>query len=271
MAGRRVHLFSARIQRRLDLRTTAKLINTCQREIVVDVISARHHIGEPEVDALAYTRETLFSHFPQRVLGEVYVGVTVAPIDGNFYTITQDVHSIVITLHQTQEVSAEAGRTKEEYVAQTLITELLWLQYRQASGESDFEKLYHMQTRACIFDLVLQKSDKVYKLRNGHICQQCAAKLDKANVGSGVVSATTSVLARVQKPSLPRSLTLGLQRPLFSFVLGTLLGGLVINLFSTVLIGQARDAIVPFIVLLVLVVGLVGWNYVQLRKSSATE
>ena len=269
MTGQRVHLFQLGYSGDLDLRATAKLINSCQRVVSVDLLDARYAIGEPDVDALAYTRQRLFAGFPQRTAGEVYVGVTVAPIDGNFYTITQGVDSIVITLHQTQQVSEEAGRTKEEYVAQTLVTELLWLQYRQATGIVDFETLYHKQTRACIFDLVLQKSDKTYKLRSGHICPSCTSKLEQANVGSSLVSAVTSVLARVRRPSLPRSLTLGLQRPLFSFVLGTLLGGLVINLLSTVLIGQARAAIVPFVVLLVLAAGLIGWNYLRLRRPAA--
>jgi hypothetical protein len=269
MGSQRVHLFSLGYCGDLDLPAVAKLINGCQRVISVDLLDARYSIGQPDVDALAYTRQTLFKAFPLRIPGEVHAGVTVAPIDGNFYTVTQDTDSIVITLHQTQEVCEQAGRTKEEYVAQTLVTELLWLQYRQATRITDFEQLYHLQTQACIFDLVLQKPDKVYKLRSGHICTQCAAKLALANVGSSYQAAVASVLGRVQKPSLVRSLTLGLQRPLFSFVLGTLLGGLVINLFSTVLTGQARDVIVPFAVLLALAAGLVGWNYLRLRRPAS--
>ncbi|HST47576.1 hypothetical protein [Jatrophihabitans sp.] len=268
MTSQYVHLFSLGYSGDLDLRAVAKLINGCQQVISVDLLDTRHSIGKPDVNDLAYSRETLFHAFPKRIPGHVHVGVTVAPIDGNFYTVTQGTDSVVITLHQTQEVSEQAGRTKEEYVAQTLVTELLWLQYRRATGIDDFEQLYHLQTQACIFDLVLQKTDKVYKLRSGHICTSCAAKLAHANVGASYQAAVTSVLARVQKPSLVRSLTLGLQRPLFSFVLGTLLGGLVINLFSTLLIGQARDVIVPFAVLLVLTVGLVGWNYLRLRRPA---
>jgi len=267
MAGHRVHLFELGYSADLDLKAICKLVNSCQQEISVDVLDGRHHIGEPDVNALAYTRQTLFARFPPRVAGEAYAGVTVAPIDGNFYTVTQGVDSIVITLHRTQKVSDEAGRTKEEYVAQTLVTELLWLQYKQATDDPDFEKFFHKQTRGCVFDLVLDKDEKVHKLRRGHICKQCADKLDQANVPASLVSAATSVLSRVQKPSLSRSLTLGLQRPLFSFVLGTLLGGLVINLLSSVLMGQARDAIAPFLVLLVLTAALIGWNYLRLRRT----
>ncbi len=38
---------------------------------------------------------------------------------------------------------------------------------------------------------------------------------------------------------------------------------------STVLIGQARDVVVPFAVLLVLTAGLVGWNYLRMRRPAA--
>lgn len=269
MTSQRVHLFTLGYSGDLDLRAVAKLINGCQRTIVVDLIDARPAIGEPDVDALAYTREKLFQAFPPPIAGEVHAGVTIAPIDGNFYTITKDTHAVVITLHQTQQVSEQAGRTKEEYVAQTLVTELLWLQYRQASGVTDFEELYHKNTDGCIFDLVLEKPDKVYKLRSGRICTSCAAKLAQANVGAGYQAAVSSVLSRVRKPSLVRSLSLGLQRPLFSFVLGTLLGGLVINLFSALLLGQVSDVLAPFTALLALAVGLVGWNYLRLRRPAS--
>ncbi|MEO7263046.1 MAG: hypothetical protein ABI047_17595 [Jatrophihabitantaceae bacterium] len=201
MASQRAHLFELGYSGDIDLMATSKLINSCQQEISVDVLDGRRDIGQPDVDARAYPRETLFEHFPPRAEGEVYVGVTVAPIEGNSYTMTQDSDCVVITLHRTQVVAAEAGRTKEEYLAQTLVTELLWLQYEQATGDPDFGKLFHKRTRACIFNLVLDKSEKVHKLRRGHICKQCAGKLDQANVASDLVSAVTKVLARVQKPA----------------------------------------------------------------------
>jgi hypothetical protein len=199
MASQHVNLFELGYSGNFDLRATSKLINSCQQEISVDVLDGRCDIGKPDVGAFAYPRQTLFEHFPPRVDGEVYVGVTVAPIEGNSYTITQDTDCVVITLHRTQAVAAEAGRTREEYVAQTLVTELLWLEYERATGDSDFGKLFHKRTRACIFDLVLDKSEKVHKLRRGRICKQCADKLEQANVDSGLVSAVTNVLAQVQK------------------------------------------------------------------------
>ena len=212
MASQCVHVFELGYSADIDLVASSKLINSCQQEIWVDVLVGRHHIGDPDVHARAYPKETLFKHFPARVPGEVYVGVTVAPIEGNLSTVTRDVDSIVLTLHRTQAVSAEAGRTKEEYVAQTLVTEWLWLQYRQATGDPDFGKLFHRRGRDCIFNLVLDKSEKVHKLRRGHICKQCADKLDRANVPASRVSAVRSVLSRVQEPSPPRPLTLMLQR-----------------------------------------------------------
>ncbi|MDQ1721320.1 MAG: hypothetical protein QOI26_1054 [Pseudonocardiales bacterium] len=201
MASKRVHVFELGYSADIDLKAASTLINSCQQEVWVDVLDGRHHIGDPDVHALAYPKETLFEQFPARAPGEVYVGVTVAPIEGDFSTVTQGVDSIVITLHRAQTVSAEAGRTKEEYVAQTLVTEWLWLQYRQATGDPDFGKLFHRRTRACIFNLVLDKSEKVHKLRRGHICKQCADKLDKANVASSLVSAVMKVLEGVQKPA----------------------------------------------------------------------
>lgn len=274
-AGQRVHLFELGYSGDLDLKATAILINSCQREISVNVIAARRSIGEPDIDTFAYRSETLFSHFPEREPGEVYVGVTLAPLQGNYYTLSglythwEDDSMVIITLHESQEVSEKAGRTKEEYVAQTLVTELLVRQYRRKQPE---ERLHHESTKGCIFDFTRHKPDKEHQLRSGSICEACAVVLDRADVSSSLVSAVTSVLARIQKPSLSRSLTLGLQRPLFSFLLGTVLGGLVINLFSAILTGQARDAILPLIVLLVLVAGLIGWNYVRLRmRSPRTE
>jgi hypothetical protein len=194
MAGHRVHMFELGYCAGIDLAATARLVNSGQQEIQIEVLAGRYPIGEPDVNARAYPKAALFQHFPRPVPGEVSVGVTVAPIEGNLSTLTQGVDSIAISLHGNQLVSAQAGRSLEEFLAQTLVTEWLWLQYRQATGDPDFRKLFHTGGRACAFHLVLDTSEKVHKLRHGHICERCAGTLDRAGVPRGLVSAVTTVL-----------------------------------------------------------------------------
>jgi cobalamin biosynthesis protein CobD/CbiB len=93
------------------------------------------------------------------------------------------------------------------------------------SGPS-WHDLAHIEVRGCLFDFVSSKPDKVNKLRRGHIDQQCRDKLITTGVESDLLTAVEKVLRRIQVPTLAQSFADGLKRPVFSFVLGGLAGGM---------------------------------------------
>jgi hypothetical protein len=270
----KVYLFRLGYVGGVDFRRIANLVNRSQNVIEVTVGDAVPNIGDPDLYDIAYSRTHLCNLFPSIPGMDLRVGVTMAPLEGNFYTLTHDIDMIIITLFQTDEVSERAGRTMEEYIAQTMATELLWLQYKAQKPGSHFSDLFHQDTRGCIFDFVTAKPEKVHKLRSGRIDPMCQGKLVEANVPGSVVRAVGQIIERIQKPSLLESLAQGLQRPLFSLVFGSLVGGLAINTLSSLALGDF-DSISDYYVvgfLVLLIVGLAIGNYIRtLRNSSRLD
>jgi hypothetical protein len=98
----------------------------------------------------------------------------------------------------------------------------------------------------------------------------CKGKLVEANVPESLVNQAERVLNRIRTPTFLKSLEKGLQKPLFSFLLGGLLFGLVINVLSSLALGDfdsPSDYYVVAILLLLMFLLILG-NYLQMRMSS---
>jgi len=254
----------------VDLYRVARLVNAPQNIIRLIVGDAVRNIGEPNLGGIIYSKAQLFNLFPVVDIKAIRVGITIAPLEGNFYTHTQSTNAILISLFQTDELCEKAKRTKEEYIAQTALTELLWLQYKSRKSNSHFSDLFHQDTRGCIFDFVAHKPDKIHKLKIGQIDPICKGKLVEANVPESVVTAVERIIKRIQRPSFIGSLIQGLSKPLFSFVFGGVFIGLIINTLSSLALGEFDSIRDYFIVgfLFLLAIALAVGNYIWMLVLS---
>jgi len=185
--------------------------------------------GEPDIGMNSYSRPRLFELFPQRAGQESLVGVTDAAIEGNLFSMTQLPGSIVLSLHETEDILNRANRSAEQYVAQSALSEFLQIRYMLTPASPSWEVLMHNEVRGCLFDYVPYKPDKVKKLRRGHIDQQCHDKLITAGIDRDLLAAAEKILHRIRIPTLAQSFADGLNQPVFSFILGALAGGMLIN------------------------------------------
>ena len=254
----------------VDMSRVVRLVNVSPTNIHLTIGDPVPNIGEPDIYGFVYSKDSLFRVFPVTGNGVVKVGINLAPVEGNFYTHTNGHDSIIITLYQTEEICEKAGRTREEYIAQTIVTEILWFQYKTRKPDSDYNDLFHQDTRGCIFDFVLHKPDKVHKLRTGQIDSMCKGKLVAANVPESVVKATEKILAGIRRLTFFGSLARSMQNPLFSFVFGGLLFGLIINTISSWALGEFDSSSDYYVVgiLFFLVLALAVGNYIWWIISS---
>ncbi len=257
----------------VDLNQVARLVNITPNIVHLTAGDSVPNIGEPNLYGFGYSRAHLFGLFPPADKGVIRVGITIAPVEDNFYTLTHGLDSIVVTLFQVEEICDKARRTKEEYIAQTIVTEVLWLQYKAQKSNSHFTDLFHQDTRGCIFDFVAYKPDKVHKLRSGRIDPMCKGKLVEANVPESIVRTVEQIIARIHRPTFFRSLAIGLQSPLFSLVFGGLLFGLIINLVSSLIVGEFGPASAYYIIaiLVFLTLSLAVGNYIRMIVSASKK
>jgi len=254
----------------VDMSRVTRLVNVSPTTIRLTIGDPVPNIGEPDIYGFAYSKDSLLRLFPAMDGGVIKVGVSLAPIEGNFYTHTNGHDSIIITLYQTEEICEKAGRTREEYIAQTIVTEFLWFQYKVRKPGSHYSDLFHQDTRGCIFDFVAHKPDKVHKLKTGNIDPMCKGKLVAANVPESVVKAIEKILAGIRRPTFFGSLARSMKNPLFSFVFGGLLFGLIINTTSSLALGEFDSSSDYYVVgiLLFLVLAFAVGNYIWWIVSS---
>jgi hypothetical protein len=229
----KIYLFKLGYVYDLDLRKVARLVNLSPSVIQVLVGDPVRSIGAPDIVDLAYSDEHLFRLFPA-VNDSIKIGVITASIQNNYFSRTNGNDSVVVSLYQSDGICQQAGKTKEDYLAQSIVTRVLWFLYRE---HSPAEELYHDDVRGCIFDLCINKKDKIYKLKMGVIDPMCRGKLIEANVPERFIRAVESILTRIRRPSFFDVFRYSLQKPLFSFIFGGLLFGLIINLVSSLILG----------------------------------
>jgi hypothetical protein len=257
----------------VDLNRVARLVNISPNIIHLAINDPIPNIGEPNIYGFAYGSDSLFGFFPVTDRNIIKVGINLAPLEGNFYTRTTGLDSILITLFQVEEICEKAERTKEEYIAQTIVTEALWLQYKAHKPGSHHSDLFHQDTRGCIFDFVGHKPDKVHKLKTGQIDPMCKGKLVAANVPESIVKATEKILMGIRRPTFFGSFARSMQNPLFSFVFGGLLFGMIINAISSMALGEFDSLNDYYIVVLLLffVLAMAVGNYVWCIISNSRK
>lgn len=257
-----VVIFELGFAGQVNLDKVCRIVNRAQREIRLQRGDRMENIGEPDIGDVAYSRDRLFARFDAYRSADLLVGVLQAPMEDNFYTHTQGEGWVALSLYQTKDICVESARSAEEYVAHTVVTELLWLQYRKRVPGAHYLDLFHMDTCGCIFDFVLMKMDKVHKLRAPCIDVRCRNKLREANVPERLTDAVESVLNAINMPSMRKSFMVSLHRPGFSFVLGGVIGGMCVNLLTDVIAGGAGSRTfyaLLFMALLAVVVIVANW------------
>ncbi len=267
-----IRLFELGYAGDIDLAGVCRLVNRAQRVIRAEVGDRVESIGEPDIGVYGYSRRRLFALFPQCTGQGLLVGVTHAPIEDNLFSMTHLPESIVLSLHETEGIRNRASRSAEQYVAQSALSEFLQIRYMLTPSAPSWDDLVHTEVRGCLFDFVPFKPDKVNKLRRGHIDQQCRDKLITAGVDSDLLTAVEKVLRRIQVPTLAQSFADGLQRPVFSFLLGGLAGGMLINLVSSAITGSLNKRVVyAASVVAGLITLLVVGNWLRARHAMRTE
>jgi hypothetical protein len=218
----------------VDLNKVAQVMNVSSKTLHVSVGDPTRNIGSPDIGDVAYS-DRIFRIFPKVQDGTIRVGIISMPIMNNYFSRVNGSNSILISLHQSDELCQKSGKTKEAYIAQGILARVLGLMYLDSFPKQD---LYHDDTRGCIFDFCARKTEKVHKLRENMIDPICSGKLIEANVPESVLKTADKILQRLRKPSFMDILQDSFQKPLFSFIVGGLLVGVIVNASSSLILGE---------------------------------
>jgi hypothetical protein len=211
-----------------------KLLNRFPGQFSVSSADKISSIGDPDIYELAYSDQRLIKLFPKSDQKTIRYGIILSPIEGNYYSRTISYDTQVLSLYQVEEICKIADRSIEEYIVQTILTDILSLKYFAFSGHY----IFHRETRGCIFDFSRNKQDKVHKLQKLTIDPTCRKVLSKSNIPEQFVEAIKNSLQRIKKPTFFDTFRKSLRNPVFSFFYGGLCIGVLINIVSSLALGE---------------------------------
>jgi len=254
-----------------DLDKIISSLNKVSKSFEISIGSPVRNIGNADLYGFGYSFERLFSLFPKQNADTIQIGITTVPIENNYYGYYEEgTKKMVGTLFEMDEVCERAFTTREGYVSQAILTAILWNQYSENRPNSDNTDLFHDDVRGCLFDFCGNKLDLATGLRAKRIDPICRGKLIEANVSENIVDEVEEVLNKMRTPSFLQSIEEGMKSPFFSFLLGGLVLGLLINVTSSLLLGDFNSstdyyaiAILPAIALILVIA-----NYVRILRRS---
>lgn len=196
-------------------------------------------IGDPDLYGIAYSDEAILSLVDQyRDQFDVCAILTAVPLEDNFFTRTVDLHTIIATSFQADELLDKSGRSLPEYYALAICQELVSFAFQRASG-LHWSELYHRETRGCLFDFAGNKPDKIAKLKRLDICPQTIGLLAQHNVNDRTVTFVKTVLRRIRRPSVRKSVFTSITSPALGFVYGGVVIGFVVNVLSSLVLNTS--------------------------------
>jgi len=275
------------LQQEIDIKSLIARLKVQDRHKFVKRDPIRS-LGDPDLDNDRYTCDKLFGYLPRPAGFDYCIGITAArPETTSFSYVDYAGAKILITLHGTQDVCENTGRSLEDFLLMSIGAGILYIQYlrnlvqykgvtpdevaRIASSCGGHDRdLYHTEAKACIFNASNNREKLGFALKTCQICDSCRGKLEDHNVPESSLRAVERILANIRKPTFRKSFVSLLQDPVLSFIFGLLVGGLLVELISNFIVTAFPYSEVIFLIAfsalaVLLVVGKYIWDLFKAR------
>ena len=175
--------------------------------------------------------EGILKHNPQC---DLTVGIIDQPIEGNYYMHRLDDHTAVVSLHEIKDILLLENIPIENFILRC-IYEMVVFFYEGAGAIGDkVYKLPHHETRGCLFDMNVFKSDIVFSSIRPTICSACEARLNTKPLPPKFIQTIKSEIKRLDKTLYYRMTDFTKSHPLLSILI-TAIFAVILNLIANVI------------------------------------
>jgi hypothetical protein len=132
------------------------------------------HFGDGYLFPNTKLREIL-KHDP---VYDLSVGIIDQPIEDNFYMHRLDAHTAVVSLHEIKDILRLENIPAENFILRCIYEMVVF--FHEGGGAVD-DRVYllpHHETRGCLFDMNVFKSDIVFSAVRPTICAACESRLN---------------------------------------------------------------------------------------------
>lgn len=216
-----------------NLDKLCKWLNRVQNHFIFEKVTEIVDLGEPDMEGYGYSDSRIEKLVNPHIGSYDFVAIlTSVPIEGNYFSRTLYRRFIILTYHQSEELLVASKRTHEEYAALGIAMELTSFEFQRVTCKG-WRDLFHQDPRGCLFDFAGVKSQKLFKLKNCHICDPCRGKLFSANIDQRVLSSVVHIVDSVVRPNFGKALSSCIKQPGLGFIYGGVIISTAVNLFSS--------------------------------------
>lgn len=172
---------------------------------------------------------------PRRIVGNVLLVLTDAPLEGNYYMRRLSGNRVCISFFQVRDILARDNVPVENYVLRSIYEVLIYYTIAMNHGgelQKSAESYTHDETKGCLFDMTGNKADLTVSCRAPNLCDTCYADLSRDGVATNILDIVRHELKRVRPPTYLRMLSVVKRRPIMSLII-TALSAILLNILST--------------------------------------
>jgi len=168
-----IRIFELGYARDIDLAGVCRLVNRAQRVVRAEVETLLSRLVSQTLGCMD-TAGAGCSRYSSAD-GPECSSVSLMPIEDNLFSMTYLPGSIVLSLHETEGIRNRAGRSAEQYIAQSALSEFLQIRYMLTPSEQSWHDLAHIEVRGCLFDFVRPNRTR---------CTSCAGATSTSNAAT---------------------------------------------------------------------------------------
>jgi len=211
----------------IDLTKLGNKLNSLQNTWRFQVVSARPQLGDPDVDAIWFYIDRLFSELEKHkpagefdlVFGLTHVRLEnrnndLGFLDKDYFSLNDQARFAIATEAMYQWNSPDKDRY--QYFGFLILLEVLQI----TAGTN----LCHQKKELCLFDDCADREEFRPAIERYRLCTDCLRELRNAQVPNDIVKDAQRVLDWCRRTTWARSMQMTLANPLVALVIGTAVG-----------------------------------------------
>lgn len=179
-----------------------------------------------------YSDQTLLSLISKaKTTADIQLGIIDYPIEGNFFgrELTDSIG--VISFYQTDIIFSRANLDLINFLLLTIYQAVVLYSCNKSIKDGE-NRLYHDESRKCLFDMCGLKENIVLSASDPTICYACEAKMRQSTLNEKFITQLKKELKTIKKPMYYRIIDWIKKHPILSLTI-TAISSVIINVISS--------------------------------------
>jgi len=197
---------------------------------VVDDIGRFHMGSNADLPDWGYSDENILKQLPKRdkAKEDILLVITHIALEDNYFARVFSDNRICLTYHEAVDILDSSNIPVENLIFRTIYAICISYLFFNKKVPMDIfgHRLFHDETRGCLFDMNGIKNDIIYSSNKPNICSKCVdilTTLDQHKIDKNVIDKVQAELKKIKREPYYEITDFIKKHPYLSFFLSTLI------------------------------------------------